>query len=168
MHIFNGLPELSEYSRKEALSSMEAVKKEREKRNLVEKAWQRWVAWVSRRRSEKGCFSVYVGEDKERFKVKTKLVNHPSFKKLLDYAELEYGFACDGPIWLPCDVEMFYKVMQEMEEKEEKTLSEVGFSKEYCSSFAMCSPSHLFNISITAHLNDDDEPRCAYQLLPGY
>ncbi|KAK4256912.1 hypothetical protein QN277_006573 [Acacia crassicarpa] len=149
------------------------VSKERRERNLIVKAWQRWVTWASRKKAEKGCFSVYVGEERKRFKVKTELVNHPQFKKLLDDAEMEYGFV-NGPIWLPCSVELFFNVMAEImvakeEEEEESTVSGRGSSKGYSSSsFALCSPSRLlFNLNpcYDDHQDGDDKPPCAYQLL---
>lgn len=62
----------------------------------------------------KGCFSVYVGSERQRFIVKTKFVAHPLFKMLLDEAEVEFGFQNDGPIRLPCKVDLFYKVLAEM------------------------------------------------------
>ncbi|KAI9079733.1 hypothetical protein K1719_038354 [Acacia pycnantha] len=147
------------------------LSKERRKRNLIVKAWQRWVTWASRKKGEKGCFSVYVGEERKRFKVKTELVNHPQFKKLLDDAEMEYGFVNEGPIWLPCSEELFFNVMAEImnakEEEEESTVSGRGFSKGYSSSsFALCSPSRLlFNLNSCHDHQDGDKPRCAYQLL---
>ncbi|KAL4295089.1 hypothetical protein AHAS_Ahas18G0293200 [Arachis hypogaea] len=51
-----------------------------------------------------GCFSVYVGPEKQRFIVKIKHANHPLFMMLLEEAELEYGFQFDGPILLPCNL----------------------------------------------------------------
>ncbi|CAN7006474.1 hypothetical protein IGI04_010129 [Brassica rapa subsp. trilocularis] len=61
-----------------------------------------------------GCFTVYVGPTKERVVVKTKLLNHPLFKNLLEEAEAEYGYRRDGPIVLPCEVDFFYKVLANM------------------------------------------------------
>lgn len=68
----------------------------------------------------KGCFSVYVGSERQRFIVKTKLVAHPLFKMLLDEAEVEFGFQNDGPIRLPCNVDLFYKVLAEMNNFDEE------------------------------------------------
>lgn len=62
-----------------------------------------------------GCFSVYVGPKKQRFVVRTELVNHPLFKMLLEDAEMEYGFCSEGPILLPCEVDFFYKVLADIE-----------------------------------------------------
>ncbi|GAB2219836.1 hypothetical protein Droror1_Dr00007473 [Drosera rotundifolia] len=46
----------------------------------------------------KGCVNVYVGEtsQRKRFVVPISYLKHPSFKKLLDLAEEEFGF--DHPI----------------------------------------------------------------------
>ncbi|KAE8710620.1 hypothetical protein F3Y22_tig00110319pilonHSYRG00012 [Hibiscus syriacus] len=63
-----------------------------------------------------GCFSVYVGPQRQRFVVKTEMANHPLFKVLLEDAELEYGFNSEGPLLLPCDVGLFYKVMAEIDD----------------------------------------------------
>lgn len=62
-----------------------------------------------------GCFSVYVGPDKQRFVIKIECTNHPLFRMLLEEAESEYGFHSDGPLVLPCDVDVFIKVLFEME-----------------------------------------------------
>lgn len=83
----------------------------------------------------KGCFSVYVGSEKQRFVVRTELVNHPLFKILLDDAEMEYGYSSEGPILLPCEVDLFYKVLAEMESSYEHITSS------NCSSFILCSPA---------------------------
>ncbi|KAJ3675810.1 hypothetical protein LUZ60_004852 [Juncus effusus] len=63
-----------------------------------------------------GCFTVCVGPSKERFIVRTECLNHPLFQALLEEAENEFGFASDGPVELPCDVEGFEEVMLEMEQ----------------------------------------------------
>ncbi|KAF7050786.1 hypothetical protein CFC21_059104 [Triticum aestivum] len=58
-----------------------------------------------------GCFSVYVGPERERFMVRTDCANHPLFRRLLDDAEREYGCASQGPLALPCDVDAFLDVL---------------------------------------------------------
>ncbi|KAK4780027.1 hypothetical protein SAY87_016133 [Trapa incisa] len=62
-----------------------------------------------------GCFSVYVGPEKQRFVIRTECANHPLFRMLLEEAEAEYGYCCSGPLELPCGVDMFRRVMVEME-----------------------------------------------------
>ncbi|XP_068651601.1 auxin-responsive protein SAUR71-like [Aristolochia californica] len=65
-----------------------------------------------------GCFSVYVGPEKERFVIKTEYVNHPLFKILLEEAEMEYGFDTQGPLALPCEVDTFHRVLWEMDNED--------------------------------------------------
>ncbi|KAF5476517.1 hypothetical protein F2P56_003264 [Juglans regia] len=62
-----------------------------------------------------GCFSVYVGPQRQRFVVKTKFANHPLFVMLLEEAELEYGYNSEGPILLPCEVDTFNQVVAEID-----------------------------------------------------
>lgn len=64
-----------------------------------------------------GCLWVYVGPYRERFLLKIEFANHPMFKILLDEAESEYGYKNEGPIWLPCDVNIFCEALEEMEEE---------------------------------------------------
>ncbi|KAG8379462.1 hypothetical protein BUALT_Bualt07G0091000 [Buddleja alternifolia] len=80
-----------------------------------------------------GYFSVYVGPEKERFVVKTELVNHSLFKMLLEDAELEYGFTNEGPLHLPCEVNMFCKIVAEMDSGNEDF-------DEYPNNNCSCSP----------------------------
>ncbi|OAY32298.1 auxin-responsive protein SAUR36 [Manihot esculenta] len=63
-----------------------------------------------------GCFSVYVGAQKQRFVIKTEYANHPLFKILLEEAESEYGYNSEGPLELPCNVDLFYKMLMAMDE----------------------------------------------------
>ncbi|KAL4584738.1 hypothetical protein LXL04_009347 [Taraxacum kok-saghyz] len=65
-----------------------------------------------------GCFPVCVGPVKQRFSVKIKYASHPLFTMLLEDAEREYGYNFDGPILLPCDVNLFKKVLAEIEGEE--------------------------------------------------
>ncbi|KAF7838962.1 auxin-responsive protein SAUR32 [Senna tora] len=62
-----------------------------------------------------GCFSVYVGPERQRFVIRAEYANHPLFKMLLEEAESEYGYSSQGPLTLPCDVHFFYKVLIEMD-----------------------------------------------------
>ncbi|XP_021908860.1 auxin-responsive protein SAUR71 [Carica papaya] len=84
-----------------------------------------------------GCFTVYVGPERQRFVVNTKFASHPLFKMLLEDAEMEYGYSSQGPILLPCDVDLFYKVLAEMEEL---TTPVCSVAKGYYSPFTLCSP----------------------------
>ncbi|EEF51736.1 calmodulin binding protein, putative [Ricinus communis] len=84
-----------------------------------------------------GCFSVYVGQEQQRFVMKTEFANHPLFKVLLEDAELEYGFNSEGPLLLPCDVDLFCKVLAEMDSGEE-----ISTTPSWSSSLlVLCSPS---------------------------
>ncbi|KAG8078929.1 hypothetical protein GUJ93_ZPchr0007g3851 [Zizania palustris] len=62
-----------------------------------------------------GCFSVYVGPERERFVVRAEYANHPLFRRLLDDAEREYGYASQGALELPCDVDAFLDALWQME-----------------------------------------------------
>nr|AMQ09596.1 small auxin up regulated protein [Boehmeria nivea] len=97
-----------------------------------------------------GCFSVYVGPEKQRFVVKTEYANHPLFKMLLDEAESEFGYHSQGPLVLPCNVDMFYKVLMEMDDActaHAKTHPGCGFSKRHASSYHLLSPSRMLAIN---------------------
>ncbi|GLJ36118.1 hypothetical protein SUGI_0724570 [Cryptomeria japonica] len=63
----------------------------------------------------RGHVAVYVGDDQERFVIKTEYVNHPLFKNLLDEAEREFGFQSEGPLVLPCQVAAFHKILWTLE-----------------------------------------------------
>jgi len=89
-----------------------------------------------RRVTPEGCFSVYVGPEKQRFVIKTAYVNHPLFKMLLEEAESEYGYNCEGPLVLPCEVSLFVKVLVEMDSEEES-------DEIQCAARYPCSPYHL-------------------------
>ncbi|CAJ1937537.1 unnamed protein product [Sphenostylis stenocarpa] len=74
-----------------------------------------------------GCLCVYVGAERERFIIKIKMANHPLFKALLEGAEREYGYRNDGPLWLPCHVDLFCEALEEMEiGTEEDGMGSVG------------------------------------------
>lgn len=63
-----------------------------------------------------GCFSVYVGPERERFVVRADRASHPRFRRLLDDAESEYGYSAHGPLALPsCAVEDFLDVLWHMD-----------------------------------------------------
>ncbi|KAK4399592.1 Auxin-responsive protein SAUR32 [Sesamum angolense] len=68
-----------------------------------------------RRVAPEGCFSIYVGPQKQRFVIKTEYVNHPLFRDLLEEAESEYGYSSEGPLQLPCEVDRFLGVLDQMD-----------------------------------------------------
>ncbi|KAK1359577.1 auxin-responsive protein SAUR71-like [Heracleum sosnowskyi] len=131
---------------------MQCVQGSNRKKNLITKTWQRCRPFPGSRGKSlathtrlptstkekskpklkvapQGCFWVYVGAEKQRFVIKTTYANHPLFKMLLEDAEMEYGFISDGPILLPCDVNLFYKVLAEMDDQESTNGSHLSRSK---------------------------------------
>ncbi|KAJ9176138.1 hypothetical protein P3X46_011483 [Hevea brasiliensis] len=91
-----------------------------------------------------GCFSVYVGPQKQRFVIKTEYANHPLFKILLEEAESEYGYNPEGPLALPCNVDLFYKVLVAMDDHNDETNRQgCGFSMKHGSSYRLLSPARL-------------------------
>ncbi|XP_071728424.1 auxin-responsive protein SAUR71-like [Rutidosis leptorrhynchoides] len=108
------------------------------------KSWNGKEMKKKTKMAPEGFVPVYVGPEKQRFAIKTKYINHPLFVMLLEDAETEYGTHGDGPISLPCDVDLFYKVLAEMEVKDVQPL---GWSFAYGS----CSP---FNPSRRLECNE--------------
>lgn len=99
-----------------------------------------------RRVAPEGCFSVYVGPQKQRFVIKTEYVNHPLFKMLLEEAESEYGFNSEGPLVLPCKVEVFYKVLLAMAAENDEIHQGCGFPLSH-NSYRLLSPSRMIAIN---------------------
>ncbi|RLM61291.1 hypothetical protein C2845_PM14G14230 [Panicum miliaceum] len=93
------------------------------RKSLISRTLQRCKSGLSAggsvRASPAGCFSVYVGPERERFVVRAERANHPLFRRLLDDAEREYGYAAQGPLALPgCDVDAFLDVLWQVEHDE--------------------------------------------------
>lgn len=85
---------------------------------IKSKSWPHSLAADSRKAKRvvpEGCFSIYVGPQRQRFVIKTEYVNHPLFRMLLEEAESEYGYSSEGPLALPCQVDHFIKLLMEME-----------------------------------------------------
>ncbi|XAR58629.1 hypothetical protein NMG60_11014104 [Bertholletia excelsa] len=80
-----------------------------------------------------GCFSVYVGSERKRFVIKAKYANHPLFQTLLEESKLEYGYNSGGPILIPCKVDQFCEVLEEMKRK--RLTSSVGICCVSCGHF---------------------------------
>ncbi|XXG65847.1 hypothetical protein AAC387_Pa05g3452 [Persea americana] len=59
-----------------------------------------------------GYLPVYVGEEKERFVVSFKLLNHPMFLELLNRSANEYGYEQQGVLRIPCRVSVFQQVLE--------------------------------------------------------
>ena len=93
-----------------------------------------------RRVTPEGCFSVYVGPQKQKFVIKTEYANHPLFKMLLEEAESEYGYDNQGPLVLPCNVDIFCKVLLEMEDCHE---IHQGCSFKRYGSYHLLSPTRM-------------------------
>ncbi|KAE8715990.1 hypothetical protein F3Y22_tig00110156pilonHSYRG00128 [Hibiscus syriacus] len=115
---------------------MDIVKK-KWKNSMVMKVWERFCN-TSRSSSTspnghhcilnvapEGCFFVYVGPQRRRFVIKAKIANHPSFRTLLRDAELEYGFTNEGPLLLPCDVDLFSRVLAEIEKGDDREMTPI-------------------------------------------
>lgn len=101
---------------------MERVENYRGKKCLILKTLERcfghrFTSTVKHRVAPGGYFSVYVGSNKERFVIKVECTNHPLFKNLLDEAEMVYGFKSEGPLELPCDVDLFHQVLCEIDQE---------------------------------------------------
>ncbi|KAK8636660.1 hypothetical protein V6N13_124402 [Hibiscus sabdariffa] len=92
-----------------------------------------------KRVAPEGCFTVYVGPQKQRFVVKTEYANHPLFKILLEEAESEYGFNSEGPLVLPCNVDLFCKVLLAMDDGNNSIRHGCRFAKGY-GSYQLLSP----------------------------
>ncbi|KAI7741548.1 hypothetical protein M8C21_011863 [Ambrosia artemisiifolia] len=102
------------------------------KKNFLTRTWDRYRSSpcsAKKKVAPEGFFPVYVGPEKQWFAVKTKYVNHPLFRTLLQDTETEYGYNTPGPIVLPCEVDLFYRVVAEMEAKETEP-------------YGLCSPFH--------------------------
>ncbi|CAA0816484.1 SAUR-like auxin-responsive protein family [Striga hermonthica] len=95
-----------------------------------------------------GCFSVYVGPTRQRFVIKTESANHPLFRTLLQDAELEYGFKNEGPLLLPCDVDLFCSVLAEMDDGDDHHQDVCGPTYACASPFLARSRTSYAHLSI--------------------
>lgn len=85
--------------------------------NNGEKSFSKTKSWHNTCQvAPEGCFSVYVGPQRERFFIKAEFTKHPLLKLLLEEAETVYGYSSEGPILLPCEVDVFYRVLAEMDQ----------------------------------------------------
>ncbi|XVE61462.1 hypothetical protein DITRI_Ditri06bG0042300 [Diplodiscus trichospermus] len=62
-----------------------------------------------------GFFAIYVGEEEERFVVRTSFLSHPLFKMLLEKSYNEYGFEQRNKLVVPCSVSTFKGVVNAVE-----------------------------------------------------
>ncbi|KAF7073470.1 hypothetical protein CFC21_078448 [Triticum aestivum] len=89
------------------------------KAGLITKTLDRCRSTTTRNKPAEGCFSVYVGADKQRYVVRTECLNHPLFQALLEEAEEAFGYADAGPLELPCNTEAFTKVLEKIEKEKQ-------------------------------------------------
>ncbi|XP_028804360.1 auxin-responsive protein SAUR32-like [Neltuma alba] len=94
-----------------------------------------------------GCFSVYVGPQRQRFVIKTEFANHPLFKILLEEAESEYGYNSQGPLILPCDVHIFLKVLMEMDQETDEEIRQGCAFVKRSGSYHLLTPSRVLAIN---------------------
>ncbi|KAK4357662.1 hypothetical protein RND71_023272 [Anisodus tanguticus] len=90
--------------------------------SIKSKSWTEGISTGTRKKFpvvREGCFSVYVGPERQRFVIRTKYLNHPLFRMLLEEAESEFGYSSEGPLVLPCDVDLFEKLLMEMDDSDE-------------------------------------------------
>uniref|UniRef100_A0ACD5XH22 Uncharacterized protein n=1 Tax=Avena sativa TaxID=4498 RepID=A0ACD5XH22_AVESA len=96
-----------------------ATEKDARRKSLVSRTLERCRSGLTsgggKPSTAAGCFSVYVGPERERFVVRADRANHPLFRRLLDDAEREYGYAAQGPLALPCSVDAFLDVLWHMD-----------------------------------------------------
>ncbi|KAH7298795.1 hypothetical protein KP509_25G059500 [Ceratopteris richardii] len=64
-----------------------------------------------------GHLAVYVGQERERFVIKTSLLAHPLFRALLKKTEEEIGFHYEGGLSIPCEVAAFRRLLALMKGK---------------------------------------------------
>lgn len=146
---------------------MDFNKAEKGKKGLIPKTWERCKSFGRKNSSEnrhalttkktrkrvrvatEGCFSVYVGQQKQRFVIRTEYVNHPIFKMLLEEAESEFGYNSKGPLVLPCDIDIFLKVLMEMDSDEI-----IGHHRHGCSFARTYSSYHLTPTRFVAMKNE--------------
>jgi hypothetical protein len=88
---------------------------------------------------------------KTKIRGEGEFANHPLFAMLLEDAESEYGYSSEGPLLLPCDVDLFNRVLAEMDGSDEM-ISTPGCSlgKGYGSLiFPRRTPAHSPDFSIS-------------------
>lgn len=66
---------------------------------------------------------------------------------LLDDAEQQYGYHSEGPLLLPCDVDLFYKVLAEMDCENTDVILPHGCGVYGSYSYTLLSPSRLLKMN---------------------
>ncbi|KAL4309993.1 hypothetical protein GQ457_01G024500 [Hibiscus cannabinus] len=97
----------------------------------------------------KGFLAVCVGKELKRFIIPTEYLGHEAFRILLRRAEEEFGFQQEGVLKIPCEVAVFEKILEAVQQKREEhgiLLNELGINvdKEIVAS---CSPDCDFTPS---------------------
>nr|XP_043639780.1 auxin-responsive protein SAUR15-like [Erigeron canadensis] len=59
----------------------------------------------------RGCIALYVGEEQQRFVVRTSHLSHPLFQILLEKMADEFGFDQKDRLVVPCSVVVFRELM---------------------------------------------------------
>lgn len=67
----------------------------------------------------KGSLAVCVGREMKRYVVPTEYLSHRAFGMLLREAEEEFGFQHEGALRIPCEVEVFERILKVVEDKKE-------------------------------------------------
>ena len=93
----------------------------------------------------KGFLAVCVGKELKRFIIPTEYLGHQAFGVLLREAEEEFGFQQEGVLKIPCEVAVFEKILEVVEEKRDHVFF-LNAKKEMigCCSSSDCevTPSH--------------------------
>ncbi|KAL6312509.1 hypothetical protein AAG906_001840 [Vitis piasezkii] len=71
----------------------------------------------------KGFLAVCVGKELKRFIILTEYLGHQAFGVLLREAEGEFGFQQEGVLKIPCEVAVFEKILEVVEEKRDHVFS---------------------------------------------
>ena len=62
-----------------------------------------------------GCLAVYVGPEMRRFVIQASFLYNHAFRELLRKSEEEYGFETEGGLRIPCEPEVFEKLLWQLE-----------------------------------------------------
>ncbi|XVF23313.1 hypothetical protein REPUB_Repub13aG0026600 [Reevesia pubescens] len=78
----------------------------------------------------KGFLAVCVGKEMKRFIIPTEYLGHQAFGILLRKAEEEFGFQQEGVLKIPCEVSMFEKILNMVQNKKDHAffLHDFGFN----------------------------------------
>ncbi|XP_072994745.1 auxin-responsive protein SAUR71-like [Typha latifolia] len=79
-----------------------------------EEAGPPWWSRSKRSNVPEGHVPVRVGEEMERFEVRTELLSRPAFLELLRRSAMEYGYEQRGVLRIPCSVPLFRRVLRSL------------------------------------------------------